>query len=194
MPHFARPPLPKGVPVHVTLALAMRLPSLRRPAEKAALFAAFLAGRERFGFRLVHCSVQSNHVHLIAEAADKRSLARGVQALAVRMARGLNRVWRRQGRVFADRFHAAQLRAPRAVRNAIAYVLLNHRRHGSREPGPDVYSSGAWFSGWRGGTLHGAVEISPTVEPRCWLLTTGWKRWRLIGQREIPGPDPSAGR
>jgi hypothetical protein len=151
----------------------------------------------------VHFSVQSNHLHLIAEAQDRRSLSRGVQALAVRLARALNRVWKRRGRVFADRYHAIQLRAPKAVRSALAYVLLNHRRHGSTMPGPDPYSSGAGFDGWRDGApkwppgvepgqVGAAVEV--TVRARTWLLATGWKRWPLIGRREIPGPDSRAGR
>jgi len=52
----------------------------------------FESGKERFGFRLVHFSVQSNHMHLIAEAEDARSLSRGMQALGVRIARAVNRV------------------------------------------------------------------------------------------------------
>ena len=36
------------------------------------------AGADRFGFRLVHVSVQSNHLHIVAEARDRRSLSRGL--------------------------------------------------------------------------------------------------------------------
>jgi hypothetical protein len=38
-------------------------------------------------------------------------------------------VFRRAGQVLADRCHVHVLRTPREVRNAIAYVLLNARRH-----------------------------------------------------------------
>ena len=48
---------------------------------------AFAGGCERTGFRLVHFSVQSNHVHLIAEGDCRTSLTRGLQGLAIRMAR-----------------------------------------------------------------------------------------------------------
>lgn len=177
--------------MHFTLRLGSKLPSLRGAAEKTAIFAALSAGRERFGFRLIHVSIQSNHLHMIAEAADRRALSRGIQGLAIRVARALNRVWRRSGKVFADRYHATQLRSPRAVRNALAYVLLNHRRHGSVLPGPDPYSSGAWFDGWRGGGPKWPKGVgpgpAPTAAGQSWLLTVGWKRWPLIGMREIPG-------
>jgi hypothetical protein len=43
-----------------------------------------------------------------------------MQGLAVRIARGLNRFWKRKGRVFADRFHSRPLHTPRETRNAIA--------------------------------------------------------------------------
>ena len=66
---------------------------------------------------------------MIVEAASARDLACGLKAIAARFARGVNRVFRRAGRVLADRCHVHVLRTPREVRNAIAYVLLNARRH-----------------------------------------------------------------
>jgi len=42
-------------------------------------------GKERAGFRVVHFSVQGDHVHLIVEADDNRSLSHGMQSLAVRI-------------------------------------------------------------------------------------------------------------
>ena len=58
-------------------------------------------GAARFGFRLIEFSVQSNHLHLLCEARDRRALARGLQGLLIRIARGLNRLLGRRGRVFA---------------------------------------------------------------------------------------------
>ncbi|MFI5215676.1 MAG: hypothetical protein ACHQ3O_03965, partial [Candidatus Limnocylindria bacterium] len=84
---------------------------------------------ERERFRLVHYSVQNDHVHMIVEASSARDLACGLMAVAARFARGVNRVFCRAGRVLADRCHVHVLRTPREVRNAIAYVLLNARRH-----------------------------------------------------------------
>jgi putative transposase len=127
------------------------LASLRREREFAALRGAIEAGCERGGFRLVHFSVQSNHMHLLVEGGCRSTLARGLQGLAVRMARALNRLWRRWGSVFADRYHGHVLRTPREVWNALRYVLCNARKHGawSSRTRTDPCSSGAWFDGWR---------------------------------------------
>jgi hypothetical protein len=164
-----------------------------------ALHAAFAAGSTRPGFRLVHYSVQGNHVHLLAEAAGAGALARGLQGLAIRSARKLNRRMGRAGKVFADRYHARPLGTPREVRNALVYVLQNAKKHlaqAGRPPGPrwvDPSSSGSWVDGWREPADKGRGidppwlhAPPPVASPSCWLLRTGWRRDGLIGRDEVP--------
>ena len=55
------------------------------------------------------------NLHLIVEGDCRTSLSRGLQGLAVRMARALNRHWKRFGSVFADRFHDRILRMDTVV-------------------------------------------------------------------------------
>jgi hypothetical protein len=108
-------------------------------------------GRAPSRFRLLHFSVQRDHVHLIVEAADKRALSSGVRSIAIRMARYVNELLSRKGPLWADRWHGRALRTPREVRNALVYVLANFRKHAkrTRAPGIDPFSSGPWFDGWR---------------------------------------------
>jgi REP element-mobilizing transposase RayT len=105
-----------------------------------ALARAFWGGCNRFGFRLVHYSVQGNHVHLLVEARDERALARGMNGLGVRVARGLNRVMRRRGKVLDERYHGRILRTPTEVRGVRAYLVGNAERHYGRA-GADPYAS-----------------------------------------------------
>jgi REP element-mobilizing transposase RayT len=187
VPHLTRPALAARFPVHVTLKVRDGLPSLRRTEEFAVLRRAIAAGCERGGFRLVHFSVQSNHLHLLAEGACRSSLARGVQGLAIRMARALNRLWRRWGRVFADRYHDHILRSPSEVWNALRYVLCNARKHGgwSSRTRHDPCSSAAWFDGWRESPRE-PVESSITARARTWLLRAGWRRRGLLNLADAP--------
>jgi REP element-mobilizing transposase RayT len=90
---------------------------------------AMYAGAVRFGFRLVHYAVMGNHVHFLVEAPDRRALGRALKGLGVRIARGLNRVMKRQGRVIGDRYHAHILRTPSEVARARSYLLTNAREH-----------------------------------------------------------------
>jgi len=188
--HGVRGKLPKGCPVHVTVRLVDGLPSLRQGEEYRLLRECFRAGRDRFGFRLVEYSVQVNHLHLIVEAVDRRALARGMQGLLIRIARGLNRLWGRGGGLFVDRYHAHVLRTPREVRNALVYVLHNAWKHMRRAVGRlDQFCSGWWFDGWREKpNLTGLEGVPrPVSRARTWLLTRGWRRHLLIGMCEVPG-------
>jgi hypothetical protein len=79
---------------------------------------------------------------LLVEAEDARSLSRGMNGLGVRVARRLNRVLGRRGKLLDDRYHGHILRTPTEVRRARSYLLLNARKHFGRVA-PDPYTSRA---------------------------------------------------
>jgi len=188
--HVAREDLPKGCPVHVTVSLVAGLPSMRGQEPFDLLLECFAKGKEKAGFRLTQFSVQGNHLHLIVEASDKRALTRGMQGLLIRIARGLNRLWQREGPLWADRYHAHVLKTPREVRNALAYVLQNFWKHARARKGHmDVRSSGWWFDGWKERTTFRGLErvLTPVMKARSWLLNLGWRKHRLISIYEVPG-------
>src|SRR5262245_47241977 len=174
-------------PVFVTMKLCEGLETLRSRDVHALIRAAIAAGR-REDFRVVECSLQKNHIHALVEANDKRSLSRAMNGLATRIARALNRLWQRVGQVFADRYHALQLTTPRAVRNALIYLLQNARKHGAwRAFAPDVFSSAPGFDGWRGRIEKGAeTRVGVLERARTWLLSVGWRRHGLIDPRDVP--------
>jgi REP element-mobilizing transposase RayT len=171
------------------------LPSPRSAKLVHELEHSLVAACERGRFRLAHYSVQHDHVHLIVEASGKDALACGMKSIAARVARAVNRVFRRRGRVLADRYHRHTLRTPREVRRALAYVLLNARRHlakrgrtSPRASAWDPASSGAWFAGWiREMAIAARAGPAPVAQPRTWLLRIGWRRHGLIDPGEVPG-------
>jgi REP element-mobilizing transposase RayT len=138
--HRRREVLKARFPVHVTWRMRSDVWNLRTRRCFTALAAAFWGGRERFGFRLVHFSVQGNHVHLLVEAKDERALSKGMCGLGVRVARGLNKVMGRAGKVLDDRYHAHVLRTPTEVRRARNYLLQNALKHYGQLV-PDRYTS-----------------------------------------------------
>ena len=116
------------------------VPWLRKPRVFGALARAFWGGCNRFGFRLIHYSVQGNHMHLLVEAADEKSLARGMNGLGVRVAKGLNKVMGRRGKVLDERYHGHILRTPTEVLHARVYLTRNAERHLGVK-GADPYAS-----------------------------------------------------
>jgi REP element-mobilizing transposase RayT len=198
--HSTRERFPARFPLHVTLRLRPDLPSLRRFVEARTIRRAIAAAHREGTFGIVHFSIQTNHIHLICEAVDATHLARGIQGLAVRIARRLNRHWHRRGSVLSDRYHARALRTPREVRNAITYVIQNARHH-AHEAGVrlskywiDPCSSAPWFTGWKASPRRDDRwlrelddEPCPTTAATTWLLSAGWHRWRAIAVDEVPG-------
>jgi REP element-mobilizing transposase RayT len=195
-----RPKLKKGAPVHVTLRVVKEVGRLRRPAAYGAIQRAVAACLGRDDFRIVHTSIQGNHIHLLVEADDKRALANGMRAFMVSAAQHLNNARGRRGTVFPARYHAVQLTTPKQVRAALCYVLNNWRRHQEDRAGEppraasvDPYSTAILFDGWKDMPTKFVIPegYQPMLacEPRTWLLKVGWRKHHpLIGLREVPGP------
>jgi REP element-mobilizing transposase RayT len=149
---------------------------------------------ERQEFRVTHYSLQRDHAHLIVEARDRFALARGMKSIAARLARAVNRVLGRRGEVIDGRFHHRALATPREVRNALAYTLLNARKHaaargvdlGKWRPAIDPASSGRWFEGWTSASKVSS-ELPVIARARSWLLRVGWRRHGLVRLDEVPG-------
>lgn len=185
--HLRRPSLSPHTPVHCTLRICDGLPSLRRHHLWDMLRVRFRAGCDRFGFRLVNFSVQTNHVHLVCEGNDCRALTRGMQGLAIRLARCVNKKLGRSGKVFAHRYHARQLPTPTETRNALHYVLGNFARHAGFPPGTaiDVFSTAARLvqSRLARRVVNLDDEPPPTTAPRSYLLRA--ERARLA-RRGLP--------
>jgi len=187
--HLRRVPLASRYPVHVTMRIARGLPGLRNRKTLPVLTKCFALGKERDGFRIVHYGVMGNHVHLIVEGKSREALSRGMQGLAIRLAKALNRYWGRKGTVFADRYHDRILKTPREVRNAIVYVLRNARKHVGAAIGAfDAFTSALWFDGWKmcARERYGGFGPCPVADARTWLLRFGWRRHGLLRFSEVP--------
>ncbi len=146
VPRVRRPRLSRHHPVHVTLRMLPHVWNLRSKRGFRMLRGAMSGGSDRFGFRLCDFTIEGNHLHFVVEANDEHALSRGMQGLSVRIAKALNRLMQRHGRVFADRYHAHILKTPTEVKHALRYVRANHDSHRHRRGEviiglPDEFSS-----------------------------------------------------
>jgi REP element-mobilizing transposase RayT len=206
--HGRRPYLDRRHPVHVTCRVVRGVKWLRGfriyPVVRRALYEA----RERLGVRMIHYSIQGDHLHLLVEARGQIALGRAMKGFQVRVARRLNALAGRKGRVFADRYHARYLTTPAETRRALVYVLQNGKKHAPRDEerersSPDwvdPYSSAPYFHGWTARCrrfmpardapthpLHRGGDGPPVVPPEVWLLRAGWRRaGGLIDTAEAP--------
>jgi REP element-mobilizing transposase RayT len=197
-------------PVHVTIKRVVAAPSFRVERVFVAVTSQIRAAVAR-GVRVLQFAVQSDHIHLMVEAADRGRLARDMQLLLSRMAFEVNRVALRSGKLFRDRHHRHELATPTEVRRTLVYVLFNSRKHVASGAGTladralgrlrsslDPYGSVVWFDEWAPlarpppdllENERARAGPSPLARPRTWLAAVGWKRARggAIRFDELPG-------
>lgn len=221
-PHRKRHEVRPNQVLHVTLRVAPYLRRLRRRDAYRAIRKAMLVVLARSDFRIVHLSIQANHVHLLLEADSRLAVSRGMQAFQISAARRLNAVdldgagRARRGAVFPDRYHDEIISGPTHARHTLSYVLNNWRKHKEdRVPATkrwvlDPYSTAPSFLGWveriecieRGDAerwsaralspLPDDLEALPTSTPQSWLLREGWKLGGQISVFEAPKSRPRA--
>jgi REP element-mobilizing transposase RayT len=202
-PHQERPEVRPRHALHIVLRVVPAVGNLRRRAMYKAMREATIVAAVRERIRIVHISLQRNHVHLLVEAENKQVLARGMQGFQISAARNINtvlgdgRFQRRRGAVFVDRYHLEVISSPTRARHALSYVLSNWRKHREDQQGlasawlVDPFSSGSSFPDWK--ELDGKdfmwpvrVTYDPLVvrRPQSWLLQEGLEAGRLdIGPR-----------
>ncbi len=179
--HGKRPSVNFKNPPHLTMRLKKDAVNLRTRALLKEFKKCGKRAKE-FGLYVNHFSLLSNHIHMIVEAKDNQSLSRGMKSLCGRFGRIVG-----NGKsVFAGRFHLHQLKNPRAMRNALEYVLLNKSKHEDLLGYVDNFSSGAFFDGWKwlagnnpllrdliGRRIELPDELSVS---RSWLGRCGWQK------------------
>lgn len=118
--HRRREMINRRTPMHVNF----RYRTIIRNKTTLRLLKRAIVNARQFGLRIIHYSMQSNHVHLIIEADTNEVLTRGMRSLTITMAKGL-----KQGRIQLQRYHLHVLRSLRETRNAVYYVLFNEQKH-----------------------------------------------------------------
>ncbi len=201
-PHKTRPVVKGRFPIHAVMRIEDDIRNLRKRHLYQALRWATIAvaRRERHDakvgyFRIIHISIQRDHIHMIIEAGDKTALSRGMQSFQISAAKHLNAAITlksatpRRGRVFTDRYHAELITTPRQARNTLAYVLNNWRKHREDDIGVtrswnvDPFSTGILFEGWREREdqplfwrMRDTYEPLVVHLPKTWLLYEGWRK------------------
>ncbi len=190
--HRKREKYDKAHPVHITLRVRAGVPSLRTREAWAVVVRVMRAARTRHGLSVHQYSVLGNHLHMIVEHDGGDSLCRGMRARCTMLAARLNTHFGRTGPLLADRHSARALTTPLEVRRAIAYVLMNYRKHAGADqhfaPGwVDRFSTAPKFDGWSTPLRSPFADFDYGTSPaRTWRLSSGWRRHGLLDLDETP--------
>jgi hypothetical protein len=185
--HLKRERVNSKTPIHVTMKLRHGLPDIQCP-EMHEKFKAGALKAKALGLRVVHYTVEWDHIHMLLECSNNKALSQGMKSLGASFGRAIRKFAGGKGRVFKERFHMRVLKTPTEVRNAMAYVLTNTSKHHKMAPGPTPYSSGMYFSEWKkllgrraGPNLREFVPLTSKLpeflcEPKSWLAREGWRK------------------
>lgn len=191
LPHRIRP-LAGHTPHHVVLTVRDDVPALHRREVRLLFGRVQRATIERFpevSFAAGVC--MSDHIHLVmqAESAAAR-ISEAIQYLASNLALGINRMFRRRGAVFRDRFFSRVLATVSELVRALRYVGLNPVKAGlCRRPEDWIASSiaaclrgcgpGPWsFRGW----MYRLLGFGQDVREALHRIMSGRTAPRLPGR------------
>lgn len=163
--------------MHVTVRRRDGLPSFRRQ-RVLDLVHALMREKNDDSFQLVHYSIQSNHVHFVAEARDRRVVTRKMQGFMVAFAKRLNKMLSRIGKVWADRYFARDITGSREMKHVLAYVFHSAKKHGVITKGArivDIFSNAVHFDGWDVKFLAFGFDDWPRPKPRTRMLRSWWR-------------------
>lgn len=91
--------------------------------------------------KIIHYTLEYNHIHLLVEAASNRVLHSGMQAFGISLAKGINRFKRLKGTVYKHRYHYRQISSPRDLKNVLHYIFHNGIKHKRTRFALDLYNS-----------------------------------------------------
>ena len=129
----------KGLrPLHLTLKL-IRADIQNKIILKGLRYAIMRARLQ--GLRIIHYSLEHDHVHLYAESDNNETLGRAMKALGVTLVKRINRHFKKSGSCYKTRYHLRILRSATEVKNVLNYILKNGIKHKRTKSLIDPYNS-----------------------------------------------------
>ena len=123
--HRPRELITPRTPVHINFKVSTYIQS--RPALEILTYAMNKAKTHQLN--IVYYALQTNHIHLIAEAPNNQALTKGMRSLTISFAKRIQKLKQTQQTIQVERYHLHLLKSPAEVGNAIVYVLDNEFHH-----------------------------------------------------------------
>jgi hypothetical protein len=125
-------------PLHLTIKLIRA--DVQNKSILKGLRHAILRARLQ-GLRIIHYSLEHDHVHLYAEASDNKTLAKGMKALGGSLVKKIHRHLGTSGSFYKTRYHLRILRSAMEVKHVLNYILKNGIKHKRTSLVIDPYNS-----------------------------------------------------
>jgi len=169
MPRLARIVLP-GVPHHITQRGNNRQDVFFIDDDRRVYLDLLGQHAERFGLKVLGYCLMANHVHLIATPSAEESLAKAVGRTHFRYTQYVNRLHRRSGHLWQNRFYSCALDEVH---------LWRAMRYTERNPVRGKLVRAAWDYPWSSAAAHtGGDDASGLLDLAQWTRLWRPVKWR----------------
>ena len=126
--HRKRAEIKRPSSMHLTIKVEKKKAGIKNKVILKVLKRAILKGRSS-GLRIIHFTLEYDHVHLLVESDCKVKLGRGMMRLGVTLAKGINKYKSEKGRVYKQRYHQRFIQSGRDLKNVMNYIFKNGLKH-----------------------------------------------------------------
>lgn len=169
MPRIARFVLP-GLPHHVLQRGNNDQPIFVTDDDRVGYLELLREESERHGVHVLGYCLMPSHLHLVILPVQAESLALAVGRTHFRYAQQFNRVHKRGGHFWNNRFHSCLLEGPTTL-SAIRLIERNPIRAGGVKQ--------AWQWPWSSASAHlGEIDFSGLIDPQRWSSLLRGQDWR----------------
>jgi hypothetical protein len=136
--HIKRPEIKRASPLHLTIKV--KKAQIQNKYILKSLKHAIMRAR-RMGLKIIHYSLEHDHVHLYTECSSNEILTKSMKAFGVSFAKNINAHFKSCGQVYKTRFHLRILKSATEVKHVINYILKNGIKHKRTKSVFDPYNT-----------------------------------------------------
>lgn len=138
--HISRERLKGPTALHLTIKVKENKADIKNKRILKALHHAIKRARLK-KLRVIHYTLEYNHIHLLVEASDNGILHKGMQALGISLSKAVNKISQLKGGVYKHRYHFRKINSRRELKNALHYIFRNGMKHKRSRSMLDPYNS-----------------------------------------------------
>ena len=138
--HIKRPKISRLTTLHLTIKVRSNKADIKSKKILKALHHAIKRARLK-KLRVIHYTLEFNHLHLLIECESHKTLHQGMQAFGISLSKAINRIKKLKGTVYKHRYHLKKLATRRELKNALHYIFNNGKKHKRTNSILDPYNS-----------------------------------------------------
>ena len=126
--HIQRERFERESSFHITIKVRQEKSDLQNKMILKALHRAIMKARYK-SLKVIHYTLEFNHIHLLVEAYNQEQLSNCMQSFGVTLAKMINKVKFKKGRVYKHRYHLRRLSSVMELKNVLKYIFNNGIKH-----------------------------------------------------------------